>query len=105
MFVNVLMIVMGVSSNMLLVSCLKDGTFWDEVRHYRSMNTQVNEFCADRHRETFVIPESVWNAEFHVTAEFCQQLVGLELLDQLQAFYESQPPTDIPEKKPSRYTC
>jgi len=69
------------------------------------VNTQVNEFCAAENGETFVIPESVWNAEFHVTMEFCRQLVGLELLAQLQAFYESQPPTDLPENKPSRYTC
>jgi len=94
--------------NLLLFCCLKDSSFWDEVSHYRTVNKQVNKFCATVNGTTvqhsFVIRESVWNAEFHVTSEFCQLLAG-DLLERLHILYESQPPTDIKEKKPSRITC
>jgi len=81
---------------------LKDDSFWDEVRHYRSANKRVNELCANN--ATSVISKSVWNAEFHVTAEFCRMLTD-DLLKQLQASYEKQSPTNMPEKKPSMLTC
>jgi len=88
---------------------LKDHSFWDEVSYYRNMNDRVNEFCIEVNntavQRTMVIPESIWNAEFHVSAEFCQLLFGVDLLDRLQAMYESQPPTDIKEKQPSMVTC
>jgi len=94
--------------NVFLVWCLKDNSFWDEVSHYRNVNKRVNEFCAEVNGTTvqhsYVIPESVWNAEFLVTTEFCQLLAG-DLLERLQAFYESQRPTDIKEHKPSKLTC
>jgi len=85
---------------------LKDGSFWDEVSHYRYVNKQVNNFCAKKNDTVVpsVIPESVWNTEFHITVEFCKLLAG-DLLGRLQAMYESQPPTNIKEKKPSRKTC
>jgi len=86
----------------LLVWCLKDSGFWDEVKHYRSVNKRVNELCASN--ATSVISESVWNAEFRVTPEFCRLFTD-DLLEQLQALYERQYPTDIAEKKPSRHTC
>ena len=87
---------------MLFISWLKDGSFWDELSHYRSMNQRVNELCANN--ATSVISESVWNAEFRITPEFCLLLTD-DLLEQLQAFYERQPPRGIREKKPSRLTC
>lgn len=94
--------------NMLVVWCLKDGSFWDEVNYYRNVNERVNNFCIEANTTTvqhsFVIPESIWNAEFHITMEFCELLTG-DLLDRLQAFYESQPPTDIQEKKSTKLTC
>jgi len=81
---------------------LKDGSFWEEVSHYRSVNKRVNELCANN--ATSVISESVWNAEFRVTLEFCQLLTN-DLLDHIQALYERQLPTNMPVKKPSRLTC
>jgi len=69
------------------------------------VNKQVSKFCAEENSATFIVPESRWNAEFHVEVEFCQLLTGEDLLDRLQAVYESQPPTDIREKRPSKYTC
>jgi len=86
----------------VFVSCLKDGSFWDEVVHYRSVNKRINKLCANN--ATFVISESVWNAEFRVTPAFCQLLTD-DLLEHLQDLYEKQPPTEIPDKKPSRLTC
>jgi len=55
-------------------------------------------------KTTFIVAESVWNAEFRVTVEFCQLLAG-DLLEKLQSLYESQPPTHVVEKKPSKPTC
>ena len=81
---------------------MKDSSFWDEVSHYRTVNRRVNELCANN--VTFVISESVWNSEVHVTPEFCL-LLNDDLLEQLQALYERQTPTDVQEKLPSRHTC
>jgi len=84
---------------------VKDSSFWDEVNQYRYVNKQVNRFCAEQNDTTLVVRESVWNAEFHVAMEFCQLLRGGNLLDRLQALYDSQLSTDIVEKKPSQNTC
>jgi len=74
------------------------------VSHYRYVNKRVNRFCKEENETALVIPESVWNREFPVTIEFCELLDG-GLLERLQELYESQPPTDIEEKKPSWHTC
>ena len=88
-----------------MVWCVQDDSFWDEVSQYRYVNKQVNRFCAEQNCTTLVVPESVWNAEFHLAMEFCQLLRDGNLLERLQALYDSQLSTDIVEKKPSRKTC
>lgn len=83
---------------------MKDSSFWEEVRHYRYVNKKVNRLCVEESNKTSVIVESVWNAEFYVTPEFCELLTG-NLLEPLQAWYDLQLPTHMNENEPSRITC
>ncbi|CAH1273847.1 GAL3ST1 [Branchiostoma lanceolatum] len=66
--------------------------FFDEVKHFKEVNTQVSTYCSERKKgeQNLTVAASKWSSQFEVDAEFCRiiQSVVRELLQPVQKGHE-----------------
>ncbi|XP_067940538.1 uncharacterized protein [Watersipora subatra] len=56
---------------------LKEQHFWEEVKHFKDLNREVNSYCSSKHEldeGVFVIPASEWHEAFYVPPQLCSYL-------------------------------
>ncbi|XP_067951120.1 galactose-3-O-sulfotransferase 3-like isoform X2 [Watersipora subatra] len=53
---------------------LREQHFWEEVKHFKELNREVNAYCSRKHElddRAFVIPASEWHEALTVTPQLC----------------------------------
>ncbi|XP_067951422.1 galactose-3-O-sulfotransferase 2-like [Watersipora subatra] len=56
---------------------LREQHFWQEVKHFKELNREVNAYCSRKHElddGVFVIPASEWHEALYVTHQLCSYL-------------------------------